>query len=186
MSVQLGFDETLFAHLDSKQKVKQVKVKKVKTEYVVSNEMSRILFPEDYTAQEHIEALMSFENVVWCAEDVYYFQKRLLHDAEDILGRMNSSLKEIDECLSWAFTENPSYDFSVDTCLNNQDFDNLTAYQQRLLSILCKTHRQLVSKNRKSDQKRISFIRKCMAKCRNKLEDANEFIQLNSLERACL
>ena len=184
---QLGFDSLILGEPVGKTKKVVSRTKKIKEEYEFSQDMARILFPEDFTSEQHLSILMDNDRIVWCEDDVYYFQRLLLKDAVFILARMNSSLAEIDDCLRWAFTENEDYDFSVDTCLNNLEggFITVKGYQKSLLDTMCRTHRELKKLNRKSDVKRISFIRKCITKCRNILDMSGEFVKLDSLERVC-
>lgn len=179
---QFSFDAALFDHLEVKPQPKRTQRKKSdNVEYVYSTDMLRTLFPEDFSNEEHINALMDNDLVIWCEEDVRYFQRLLIKDVVFIVSRLNSSIDAINECMMWAFTENEHYDFSVTSCAAASDV-SVNGFQRKLVIALAQTLRALKNRNMKKDAERIVFLRQCLKKSRNLLDEKNLFVELTSAE----
>lgn len=145
----------------------QLKKRVEKGDQSLANEdLLMILFPQDFTDQQHISKLMNASDIAWCEEDVRYFQWRMLKDVADILSRTNSSLSKVDETLMWVFNTDSDYDFDISQCAARVD-KSVEFFQRQFVCILAATLRTLRRK-KKVPENKVIFYRKCLMKA-NKL-----------------
>lgn len=160
-----------------KRKKPALKVKKPENQ-----DLLKVLFPEDYSQEEHLQALMETDWFPWCEQDVRLLQQKVARDAFDILCRTNSSKSAVSESLIWVFNDQPDYDFSISQVAALCKIS--TAHLQRMyVRALTQTLKRLQKKE--SNSEKIEFYHQCVVKAKSLLIE-EEFVELNSVEASCL
>ncbi|EGR4213380.1 hypothetical protein NTH44_003117 [Vibrio metoecus] len=159
-------EESWVSPVIAKRASKTRKTKNVK-QFSRNEDFLKVLFPEDYSQEEHIAYLMNTEVFAWCEEDVRDFQIRIAADVTEILHRTNSSLDAVSECLNWIFYSDPDYEFSIHQCAARVEYD-VMYFRNKYVNILANTLRTLRKSKARKD--RIDFYWACLMKA-NKLMD---------------